>query len=88
MPDLTMTGWGRCPYYINHQYHLVNIQISVKASKNKIYRNRGEIWLIPGIIFLGAAAIASFMIIIYAHNQSERQNQNSPQNATSPSVNP
>lgn len=61
---------------------------SVEASKNKIYRNRGEIWLIPGIIFLGAAAIASFMIIVYAHNESERQNQNSPQNATSPNVNP
>ncbi|MHC0061934.1 hypothetical protein ACWATR_03280 [Nostoc sp. UIC 10890] len=73
----------------NHQYHLVNIKISVKASKDKIYRNRGEIWLIPGIIFLGAAAIASFMMIVYAHNQSDSQNRklNSVPNPTSSSVN-
>ncbi|QLE39170.1 ATP-binding protein [Nostoc sp. C052] len=61
---------------------------SVKASKDKVHQNRGEIWLLTGFIFLGAAAIASLMIIIYAHNQSDSQNQNSPQNATSPSVNP
>ncbi|OYE05244.1 hypothetical protein [Nostoc sp. 'Peltigera membranacea cyanobiont' 232] len=31
---------------------------SIKASKDKIYRNTREIWLLPGIIFLGSSAIA------------------------------
>ncbi|MBN3963195.1 hypothetical protein [Nostoc sp. NMS8] len=36
---------------------------SVKAPKDKVYQNRGEIWLLTGIIFLGAAAIATFVIM-------------------------
>ncbi|MCF2150121.1 AAA family ATPase [Desmonostoc muscorum LEGE 12446] len=59
---------------------------SVKPDKNKVHRNRGEIWLLPGMIFLGAAAIASFIIIFYDHNRSDQnKNQNSVPNATSPS---
>ncbi len=47
----------------------------VKASKDKIYLTRSEIWLVAGIILLGAAAIASFMIIIYSANQSNDQDK-------------
>ncbi|MEH1894995.1 MAG: hypothetical protein V7K94_06625 [Nostoc sp.] len=51
---------------------------SIKASKDKIYRNTREIWLLPGIIFLGSAAIAIAYFIIFtdAPNQSDKQNQN------------
>ncbi|MBW4677736.1 MAG: ATP-binding protein [Desmonostoc geniculatum HA4340-LM1] len=58
---------------------------SVKPDQNKVHRNRGEMWLLPGMIFLGAAAIASFIIIFYDHNRSDQNNnQNSVPNATSP----
>ncbi|MBE9035369.1 ATP-binding protein [aff. Roholtiella sp. LEGE 12411] len=46
---------------------------SVKTAKNKIYLTKREIWLVAGIILLGVAAIASFMIIIYSAKQSDRQ---------------
>jgi|GEM_PF-6441634 len=48
---------------------------SVKASKNKIYLTRSEIWSVGVIILLGAAAIASFMIIIHSANQSDDQDK-------------
>ncbi|WP_138501024.1 AAA family ATPase [Nostoc sp. PA-18-2419] len=58
---------------------------SVKPSKTKINLNREEIWLVSGILLLGAAAIASFIIFIYTPNHSNNQKQNSAPNATSPS---
>nr|MDZ8039209.1 ATP-binding protein [Nostoc sp. CreGUA01] len=51
---------------------------SIKPFENKAPWNRGEIWLLTGMIFLGTAAmaIASFMIFIHAPNQSDDQKQN------------
>ncbi|MEH1823904.1 MAG: hypothetical protein V7L22_00820 [Nostoc sp.] len=43
---------------------------SVKTSKDKVHQNRGEIWLLTGIIFLGAAAIATFVIMYNSAKQN------------------
>ncbi|MEH2053041.1 ATP-binding protein [Nostoc sp.] len=43
---------------------------SVKASKDKVHQNRGEIWLLTGFIFLGAAAIATFVIMYNSAKQN------------------
>jgi hypothetical protein len=56
---------------------------SVKPSKHKMHQNRVEMWLVPGIVFLGVTAIA-ITYFMYTQNQNYGQNLNSPPNATSP----
>ncbi len=61
---------------LNHHPQSFNHHVSsVKTSKPKNDLTKREIWLIAGMILLGAAAIASFMIMIYSSKQSDRQDK-------------
>ncbi|WP_193193680.1 ATP-binding protein [Nostoc sp. MG11] len=61
---------------LNHYPQSFNHHVSaVKTLKPKNSFTKREVWLVAGIILLGAAAIASFMIMIYSSKQSDRQDK-------------